>query len=64
MTDKVEVKGDCPERVAFDLAERIFYGEGGGNNSNYTAQDAREYWLTLMYECRHIVTGGLPEHIE
>lgn len=40
-----------PERVAFDLMEKIRFQEG-------KPQDPREYYLQLYLECRNVVVNG------
>lgn len=48
--------GDCPERVAFDLAKVI--AEHEGINNEHDEESARVYWLRLMAKCRTVVERG------
>ena len=54
------IKIECPERVAYDLALKIFNvadGEPSSQDKN------REYWLKLYSQCLSVVQGQSPEDI-
>jgi len=61
MADKIEIEksvrieSDSKSRVAYDLATKIAASETGD------AQQDRQYWLTLYYECYRACSGSSPK---
>lgn len=49
MTEKETIFGDCPERVALDLAEKIEHATAD-RGSNPTRRD-EAYWIGLYARC-------------
>ncbi len=64
MVDQVKVSNfpdsGSPERVAYDLMNRIVGAEvQGGRKVN--AAELRNYYLTLYGECLHVVRHGFQQ---
>ncbi len=58
MTDeKFKLKSDCPERVAFDMASRIWH------NEDHTKENFRKEFIKLYTECLGAVLGASYDNI-
>lgn len=54
MTDQIKIMGDCPERVALDLALKIEYETKSEARQQNVARD-EAYWLGLYARCLRAV---------